>query len=85
MGELMEQAVQAYRSVLTSEDFVELERMREKAYYDEIAALDYATKKGIAEERREIVLNMHEAGLSVADIVRVSKISEKEVKKILES
>ena len=41
--------------------------------------------EGIAETQREIVQNMHDAGLGVDEIVRISKISESEVKNILNS
>jgi predicted transposase/invertase (TIGR01784 family) len=92
-GKPMTQVVQAYRSVLTSEDFIEMERLREKAYYDEISALDYATNKGIAQGitqgitqgKAEIVQNMHKKGFGIADIVKATDLSEQEVKNILKS
>jgi len=84
-GELMEQAVQGYKSVVVSEEFKVLESMRERARNNEIAALSRARRKAIAETQREIVQNMHDAGLGVDEIVRISKISESEVKNILNS
>jgi len=82
-GELMEQAVQGYKSVVVSEEFKVLESMRERARNNEIAALSRARRKAIAENTKEFVQNMHDAGLSVDEIVRISKISETEVKNIL--
>ena len=41
--------------------------------------------KGKEEERQEIVLNMHEAGFSVADIAKATKLPEQTVKDILDS
>jgi predicted transposase YdaD len=41
--------------------------------------------EGMAEERRKIVEHIRKEGFSVADIVRVTKLTEKEVNEILGS
>ena len=43
----MEQAISAYYSITASEEFREIERMREKARHDEAQALHNAEQKGI--------------------------------------
>jgi len=47
------------------------------------SATDAARDEGIEIGKAEIVLNMHEAGFSIADIVKATKFSETEVKNIL--
>jgi hypothetical protein len=42
-------------------------------------------EKGKADGKAEIVMNMHEAGFSIADIVKATKFSENEVNKIINS
>jgi len=94
-GEVMEQLVEAYHSVSASPEFRELARQRERARHNEASALANAERKGEIrgekrgrqegrqEGQREIIINMYEAGFSVADIVKVTKHLEAEVRAIL--
>jgi len=53
---IMSEAIQAYRSIATSPDFREIERLRMRARHDETSALDHAEQLGIergAEMERE--------------------------------
>ncbi len=59
---------------------------------EELEAFDEYEKKTLREERveegknqrdKEYVMNMHENGVSVLDIVRYSKLSQEEVEKII--
>ena len=59
-GELMEQAVQGYKSVVVSKEFIELESMRDRARNNEKAALSRARRKGVEE-----VFTLLEQGYSV--------------------
>ena len=49
----MEQAISAYYSITASEEFREIERMREKARHDEAQALYNAEQKGIQKGMQE--------------------------------
>ena len=49
----MEQAISAYYSITASEEFREIERMREKARHDEAQALHNAEQKGIQKGMQE--------------------------------
>ena len=49
----MEQAIRAYYSITASEEFREIERMREKARHDEAQALHNAEQKGIQKGMQE--------------------------------
>jgi len=42
---VMNQAIQAYRHISASEEFKEIERMRERARHDEAEAISHAIKK----------------------------------------
>jgi predicted transposase/invertase (TIGR01784 family) len=94
-GRTMKQAVHAYRNVIASEKFKNDERLRERARHDEISALAYAKRKGEtigkkkgkaegkAETQKEIVINMHKAKFSVANIAKATKLSVEDVKLIV--
>jgi predicted transposase/invertase (TIGR01784 family) len=62
-GEVMTQAVKAYRHVSATEEFMMLERMRDDARRNEASALANAERKG-----REEVLALVEQGYSSAEI-----------------
>jgi predicted transposase/invertase (TIGR01784 family) len=66
-GEIMEQAVQGYKSALVSKDFEELERLREKAKNNERAALGRARR----EKSMEIAKTLKTEGVSI-DIIQKS-------------
>jgi len=80
-GKTMVQAIQAYKSVVVSDEFKEAEIQRQIAEHNEAAALRHERTK----TQKEFVLNMHEAGFSNADIVKASKLTEAEVNNILDS
>jgi DNA-binding NarL/FixJ family response regulator len=75
----MEQLVEAYHNVAASPEFREMVRQRERARHNEASALANAELKA----RREIVKNMYKEGFDVADIIKATKFSEKDVKDIL--
>ena len=52
-GEIMEQAVRAYKSIISSDDLKEIERLRELARHNETSALNNARRKGRAEGMEE--------------------------------
>jgi predicted transposase/invertase (TIGR01784 family) len=70
-GPVMAQAVEAYRHVSATEEFRQLERLREKTMHNEASALGRARREGRREGRLEGELNvlaLFEKGLSLADI-----------------
>jgi len=66
-GEVMAQAVEAYRSVSATEEFRMLERMRQDMLYNEVTALNRARREGQAEGQAELI-SLLEEGLSLADV-----------------
>ena len=74
--EFVSQAVTAYRSAIASDEYLELERIREKARFDEANALSVAQKRGeiLGEkrgekyERERIIENLRGMGLSEKQI-----------------
>ncbi|MCL2218910.1 MAG: Rpn family recombination-promoting nuclease/putative transposase [Chitinispirillia bacterium] len=73
-GEIMVQAVEAYRSVSASDEFRELERLRDRARHNEASAL--------AHERRQIAKNLRNRGLPVDDIAAGTGLTVDEVLKL---
>jgi len=88
-GKIMVQAVAAYRSVISSDDLKEIERLRELAMFNERAALNYELQKGVQKGRQERdvenINRMYQKGYSVAVIADILAVPEKEVKDILET
>jgi len=79
-GIIMEQLVDAYHSVAESNELREVMRLRERARLDEASALANAARKAT----REIILNMHKESFSITDIVKATKLTEQDVKDILD-
>ena len=61
----MEKAINAYHSVTVSPEFRNLEKMREDAYYNRIAALQNAEKKG----KKEII-ELLKSGKTPEEIIK---------------
>ena len=59
----MEQAISAYYSITASEEFREIERMREKARHDEAQALYNAEQKGIQKGMQEGIQEGRQKGM----------------------
>jgi predicted transposase/invertase (TIGR01784 family) len=73
-GPIMAQAVEAYRHVSATEEFRQLERLRENTRHNEASALGYARREGRQEGRQEgrregelNILALWEKGLSLAE------------------
>ena len=49
----MNQAIEAYRHVSASEQFKEIERMRDRARHNEASALGHAKRQGAEREREK--------------------------------
>jgi predicted transposase/invertase (TIGR01784 family) len=90
-GDIMAQAVAAYKSVVASDDLKEIERLRELAEFNERSARNYERQEGLREglqegmkeQLRKNVLSMYQKAFTVEEIARVLDISGKEVKDIL--
>lgn len=74
----MEQAINAYYTVTTSEKFREIERLRAKARHDEAQALQHAKK----EQAIEIARNAVKMKMAVADIARLTGLTCEEIEKL---
>jgi predicted transposase/invertase (TIGR01784 family) len=77
-GEIMEQAVVAYKNVVASKKFRNAERLRERARLDELAALHHARTEGRAEGRtegmeqeREEIIKLIEQGQTIDEIKKI--------------
>ena len=94
----MEQAISAYYSITASEEFREIERMREKARHDEAQALHNAEQKGIqkgmqegmrkgmqqgiSERNIEIAKNLVKLGMPLQQIIAATGLTKEEVEKL---
>jgi predicted transposase/invertase (TIGR01784 family) len=82
-GEVMAQAVEAYRHVSATEEFMMLERMRDDARRNEMSALANAERKGLTkgrtegriEGRMEIARKMKSKGKSIEEIVEMTGLT----------
>ena len=75
---VMRQAIEAYRHVSASEQFKEIERMRDRARHNEASALGYAEHQGAEKERQKwqgIVVDK-DAALAVKDAALAAKEAE---------
>jgi predicted transposase/invertase (TIGR01784 family) len=66
-GEVMSQAVAAYRGVTATEEFKNLEWLREKIRRDESNALSYARKQGAKAERMKLQSVIDEKDAAIAE------------------
>jgi len=90
----MEQAISAYYSITASEEFREIERMREKARHDEAQALHNAEQKGIqkgmqegiqkgiSERNIEIAKNLVKLGMPLRQISAATGLTQEEVENL---
>ena len=74
----MKQAVQAYHSITVTPEFMEAQRLYDKARHDEASALFNAEKK----RATEIALNMLSDGEPIEKIVRYTGLPRAEVEKL---
>jgi predicted transposase/invertase (TIGR01784 family) len=79
-GIVMEQVVEAYRSVSVSDELKEIERLRELARYNEASAIDYAVRKAVREDRAEMAKNLKSNGVDVNTIAKSTGLSVEEIK-----
>jgi len=86
-GEVMEQLVEAYHSVVGLPEFHEIERQRERARHNEASVLYNAKREGREEgreeERQDNIKLMYQLGLSIEAIAGAFNFPVKDVKKIL--
>jgi len=70
-GEVMGQAVEAYRSITATEKFRHLEIIRERTRHDEAQALSNARRQGAADEREKLqgVINEKDAVINEKDAI----------------
>ena len=91
---VMSEAIKAYYSVTASEEFREVERLREKARHDEAQALYHAEQKGIEQGielgidqgvvkgQKQLILNLVKTGLPFEQIVRSSGLDQTEIENL---
>jgi len=70
-GEFMAQVVEAYRSIIATEEFRQLERLREKTRLDEAQAIGSAERRGAETERQkwQFVLAEKDTALAEKDTI----------------
>jgi predicted transposase/invertase (TIGR01784 family) len=71
-GDIMAQAVKAYRHVSASNEFKELERLRSRARHNEASALANAMLQGIQQGVQQTAIKMLKKGMSVAETAEVT-------------
>ena len=75
---IMNEALQAYRHVAASPEFLEIERMRSKARHDEAQALKNAEKRGEEREREKLQDVIAEKNAALADKdAQIAELEEK--------
>lgn len=81
-GKIMEQAVQAYKSVLASDDLKEIERLRFLARCNETSALNNAHRKGLAKGlAKGIAKGIAQGVLQTARIMKNAGFSTEDITK----
>jgi predicted transposase/invertase (TIGR01784 family) len=75
----LNQAISAYRTVSASPEFHELERLRSKALHDEAQALKNAARRGRADGMSDVAKNALQMDMPIADIVKLTGLSQAEV------
>lgn len=76
--EEMEQAIQAYKEVTVTPEFMEAERLRAKARHNELSAIN----KAIDEEKKEDIKSLFDTGLSSEQIAKALRRPLAEVEKL---
>ena len=75
---IMEQVIEAYRDVSTSDELRELERMRERARYNEMSALAYKER----ETSIAIARSLKADGFDINAIAKATKLAVDEIMKL---
>ena len=78
----MEQAINAYYMITASPEFREIERLREKARYDEAQALHHAKLEGVAERNIEIARNLLKINLPLEQISMATGLTVAEIERL---
>lgn len=86
----MNQAINAYYSITASDEFREIERLREKARHDEAQALYHAEQKGrskgkqegISERNVEIARAMLANGEPIDKIMHYTDLSKEKIEEL---
>ena len=89
----MSDAIKDYRDIVVSEEFNELQRLREKAEHDEAQAIADAVADAVEQEKKntarklkqakiEIVRNLLTINIPINQIVKATGLSQEEVKKL---
>jgi predicted transposase/invertase (TIGR01784 family) len=79
-GTIMEQVVEAYRSVSVSDEFKEIERLRELARHNEASAIDHAVRKAVRENKMEMAKGLVEDGMDINIISKRTGLSAEEIR-----
>jgi predicted amidophosphoribosyltransferase len=79
---IMNQAIEAYHSVVVSPEFKEVERLRIKASHDEAQALHNAERRSIAKRDYEIVQNALHMNMPIDDVIKLTGLTREEVEKL---
>ncbi|MCL2219862.1 MAG: hypothetical protein FWC23_07285 [Chitinispirillia bacterium] len=74
-GDIMIQAVEAYRSVSASDEFREIERQRDRTRRNEASALANAECRGRTEEKLEVARKMKAKGKPVEEIEEMTGLT----------
>jgi len=82
MENIMKQAVEAYWSIVNSDEFKEIERVREIARREERKVLVKARREGIRKERLEMAQRMKDMDIDADTIIKVTKLTKKSVEEI---
>ena len=75
---IMTQAIGAYRSVTTTDEFKELERMRSRARSNEASALGNARREGI----RDVARNALQRNMPIEDIADITGLTHEEIEEL---
>ncbi|MCL2183925.1 MAG: hypothetical protein FWB85_10710, partial [Chitinispirillia bacterium] len=81
-GEIMVQAVEAYRHISASDELKELERLRDRARHNEASALANAERRARSENSLEIAKSLKINGVDVDTIARSTGLTVDEVLKL---
>lgn len=83
---VMSKAINAYRSITASPEYLELERIRDKALHDEATALlrakNAGRKEGKNEGKVEVAQNLLNMGLPFHQVIEATGLTQSEVERI---
>ena len=78
----MEKSVNAYYTITAAPEFLEVERLREKARHDEAQALYHAEQKGKRAEKFEIAQKMLRRNRPIDEIIEDSGLTHEDIKRL---